>query len=432
MTDQLGWRFNPPYLVGVYLAVNAVRDIALLVDGPTCGFTKAQHIHGRHDHGSTLLAVDGRHRIHHTGVDVSSIASDIEARLLRSIGLAVAEPDLAALLVSSLPMCTLAGTDYERLLARARKQTAVPLHLVPSRSLSDDWLGGYKAVLELLAGELELPPPDPRPGQVAMIGYLMDRNEGDHIGNLAELERMLGGLGLELLPPWLCGEPLERLKTVHRASALIALPHGRAAAELLGRRLGLPVVDAGLPFGLGRTRRWIETVGQALGCLDRAHEFCEAELARCAPRLERSVSQVFLERSFVFAGDPHYAAPLTELIEELGGTMRALLLTGSRSHLTDEEATALERCPTLRFEPREPEVQAAWRDGLAEEADMLLASTAGLELLRPRQAWLEWGYPSHFAHALADTPFLGFEGCLHFVSRLAEAMGRHAAMSRPD
>lgn len=59
-----------------------------------------------------------------------------------------------------------------------------------------------------------------------------------------------------------------------------------------------------------------------------------------------------------------------------------------------------------------------------EQIDLVLSTGPGLELLRPGCAFVEWGFPSHRWHCFADAPFLGFEGCLHLVTRLAEATGR--------
>ena len=45
---------------------------------------------------------------------------------------------------------------------------------------------------------------------------------------------------------------------------------------------------------------------------------------------------------------------------------------------------------------------------------------------------MEFGFPSYFHHALARRPFLGFEGALHFIDRMAERLmsERMAAVSR--
>lgn len=51
-----------PYNLGVLLALNAVSDAYLVLDGPGCSFYRGMMIHGRHDWSSTLLSADGWHR----------------------------------------------------------------------------------------------------------------------------------------------------------------------------------------------------------------------------------------------------------------------------------------------------------------------------------------------------------------------------------
>ena len=68
MGQQFSSPMNYPTLLGVYLAVNALKDAYVLVDGPDCAFYKAHFIHGRHDLNSTLLRISGRHRVAFTNI----------------------------------------------------------------------------------------------------------------------------------------------------------------------------------------------------------------------------------------------------------------------------------------------------------------------------------------------------------------------------
>ncbi|MBI5241271.1 MAG: hypothetical protein HY926_12435 [Elusimicrobia bacterium] len=251
---------------------------------------------------------------------------------------------------------------------------------------------GYAAALEALAAGLDLGGARPEKGKVAVVGCFMDRNEGDHRGNVAELERMLRALGLEPASVWLSGRPHETLREARRAGAVLSLPHGREAARVLARRLGVSVVEAGLPFGLQATRRFVETLGREFGRGKQADAFIRRELDLVAPRLEWSVPHAFLNRRFVFAGDPHYGAAFAELIAELGG-----------------------RTEVLDLPPH----------GLGPDAaDLLVADTRVLERTRPRTAWLEFGFPCELTHFLKDEPFLGFPGALGFLSRAANEVSK--------
>lgn len=421
-TRSAGLRMNPPYLVGAYLAVNAVPDLYLLVDGPDCAFSKAEKIHGQHDLFSTLLSCEGDHRVRYTGVNVDQVAADFEGRIEEGLRRMAAGKRCAAVALTSLPMCTIVGTDYARLLRRAGG--AKPMLLLPGKTLSDDWLGGYEAVLDVMAAGMDLKGGRRKRDTVAVVGHLMDRNEGDLRGSAAELRRMLKALELRAATIWLSGEPWARLREVRNAGTIISLPYGRKAARRLAKRLKARLVETDLPFGVEGSRRWVEKIGKALGREERARAFVRRELEETIPRLEWIVPRAFLGRRIVFAGDPHRAGLFKEQVEGLGAEVPLMLLTGERKHLP--ASWKVPGCRSL-FEPKDHEVRAAWEGVLKRGVDLLVTNTEVLDLLRPRVPWVEWGYPSHYTHFPADEPFLGFRGALTFLGRLANAVSRGAA-----
>lgn len=274
MSCKIGVRINIPYLQGAYLGFNAIPDAYFLGDGPSCIFDKAEQIHGRHDLFSSLLSCDGDHRVQHTGLNVFNIAGDTEKEIAAALKRIAAFPACGAVFFGSMPMCALVGTDYERLLREALGESRKPSFLMPRRSaVSGDWLDGYAAVLEALASGMDLDGAKPEAGSVALVGYLMDRNEGDHRGNLRELERIVRALGLKPVSVWLSGKPYEELRAVRRAGTVVSLPHGRKAGKILAKRLAVDLVEAELPFGLEATRRFVETLGRAFGRERRARDF---------------------------------------------------------------------------------------------------------------------------------------------------------------
>lgn len=425
MSRIFGLPLNLPFTAGVMLGVNAVPDVVLLVDGPGCVHAKARQIHGPHDLGSDLLDVLGAHRVADTRLDVHRVATGYEDRVVDRLVELGNRPGTSLLILSDMPLGTIAGTDYARLVAQVSDRIPCPLCWLPGRSLTADWLAGYADVLDQLAQTLELPVPAPRPGRVALVGYLMDRHEGDHLGNLTELRRLLQGIGLELCSTWLCGEDTESLRAVGEAEVILSLPHGRAAATRLAARLGATLVETDLPFGLARTRRWLETIAEATGRRDQAAAFMDSELRRVLPPLEWVVPQVFVGRRVAFLGDPHYALPLAELLEEVGADLCQMWLTGQAQTLSDELRAAL-AAPgrQVSFETRSEDLEAQWSELTARGVDLLLTNNVGLERLRPRCAWLEWGFPSHHSHYLTERPFLGFTGALNFLELLTRELGR--------
>ncbi len=425
MTGKVGVRINIPYLQGAYLGLNAVPDAYFLGDGPSCIFDKAAHIHGRHDLFSTLLSCESEHRVQHTGVNVFNIAGDCEGDIASGLRRIAGFRGCGAIFLGSMPMCAIVGTDYERILRDSLAGTDKPAFIMPRRgAVSGDWLDGYAAIMEALAAGMDLDGAKAEPSTAALVGYMMDRNEGDHLGNLRELERIFAALDIELTTIWLSGRPYESLRDVRRAGRIVSLPYGRKAAGLLGKRLGVPVVEAVLPFGLEATRRFVELLGREFGREAAAREFIARELDAVVPRLEWTVPHAFLNRRFAFSGDPHLAERFVEQIEALGGRMAGMIVVGGDYHLSPEGKGELSRRPGTAFEPLPGDVSEQW--GLLAEggADLVVGSAFAFAQVRRGRRWMEFGYPSEETHFLREDPFLGFQGALGFLSRTANEVSR--------
>ena len=429
---KVGVRVSIPYLQGAYLALNAIPDAYFLGDGPSCIFAKAEHIHGRHDLFSSLLSCDSRHRAQHTGVNVFTIAGDCEGKIAQALRTVAGYPGCGAVFMGSMPMCSIVGTDYERITRETLAGCAKPHFVMPRRSaVSGDWLDGYAGMLEVMAQGMDLASAKPEPGRVALVGYLMDRNEGDHLGNLKELSRMLGALDLEPASIWLSGRPYEDLREVRRASAVVSLPHGRQAARILARRLGVKLVEAELPFGLEASRRFLEQLGREFGREERARDFIAAELDAVAPRLEWTVPHAFLGRRFALGIDPHYAPGFVEMLEGLGGIVSSLVLDAGPHHLPEAQRRALGERPECLFEPLPDELRAAWGEDRAGKSDLFVANGFVFRQIHRGLKWMEFGFPSECTHYLAEEPFLGFRGALCLLSRMANEVVRGLHLPTP-
>jgi nitrogenase molybdenum-iron protein alpha/beta subunit len=331
-----------------------------------------------------------------------------------------------------MPMCTIAGTDYARVMREALSSCRKPSFVLAPRAGAGDWLDGYAGVLEALASGIDLGRAKPASRKVALVGYLMDRNEGEHLGNLRELERMLRALDLDPVSIWLSGRPYDELREARRAGAVISLPHGRSAARILARRLNARLIEAELPFGLEASRRFMEQLGREFGREAAAREFIAAELDAAAPRLAWSVPHAFLNRRFAFAGDPHYAVGFTEQIEALGGRISALLLMADARHLTAAQRQELERRPATAFEPLPGAVVKTWAGLARGGADLIVGNGFAFRELKPGLRWMEFGFPSECTHFLHEEAFLGFRGALAFLSRVANEVVRGLVLEPAD
>ncbi|MCX5796971.1 MAG: hypothetical protein NTY77_15875 [Elusimicrobia bacterium] len=414
---------TPPYLLGAYLAINAIPDAVILMDSPPCFPLKTPAIQGNHDWFSTLSTVAGQQRCVTTGAHPDTVVFSRRKVMLSQIETLAKWKGSGGIFVTARPMAACAGEDYPRILREARESTAKKLFFIPAKSLRSSWLGGYEETLLALAQGLDLKAPAPAKDKVAVVGYLFDRHEGDHSGNLAELRRYLGALGLKLETVWLSGQKLADLSRVKNAGLIVSLPYGRKAARVLAERLKVPLVETCLPFGFSATEQFLRDVGKASGRQAKAERLIEAELSRTAPLLEWVIPFVFQDAAIGFVGDPNHLAGLKDIARMLGARLSFAFLTGLASQWPRSEAV---EDPVPEFDPK----QKAVLKRLAQEQheaglDLLVACNIGTRL--PRMPVCEFGYPSYFTHALAPYPFLGFNGCVAFVNSMANTI-RHAQL----
>jgi nitrogenase molybdenum-iron protein alpha/beta subunit len=422
--------FSPPlrypFLIGVYMATNAIPDAYTVVDGPDCLFFKTEYIHGKHDIRSTLLDVFGNHRIALTNVNAGNVAKSHGDAVLRKIKQIDALPGSGVIFVSSLPMVTIIGTQYDTLVRDAQPTTGARLIDCPGRSLQGDWLMGYSDMLVALAGNIDTSGGEPDPKKVAIVGHLMDRTEGDHVANVRELERIVAALGLELVTVWLGNQPYDQLSQVRDAGTILAFPLGQKAAKVLATRTGAKVVDVKVPFGLPRTRLMIDQLARATGTETAAATFVEAELRELIPRMEWVVPHVFLGKKLGFSAAPDLFGGFVQIAQDLGAEVTHLSAPCFGNHLAEDLSEDCDGFPEPLFSPKHRAIAAEVEKLLATRTDLLLGNTELRDHLRSGgpdgPAFLEFGFPSFFDHALADRPFLGFRGWIAFVDRMANAL----------
>ncbi|MFH2005697.1 MAG: nitrogenase component 1 [bacterium] len=404
-----------PYLVGVYLATNAIRDAACVVDGPDCAFFKAEFIHGKHDLRSTLLDVLGNHRILVSHTTTDNIAQSRGQDVVRLIRAADAMGGVELVLVTSLPMVTIIGLQYDQLIRELRDQLSVELALVPGLSLQGDWLDGYAEVLVALAERIPAPAEPPAPHRVSIIGNFMDRNEEDHVANVAELRRLVKAMGLTLDSVWLSGRPWSELQRAAHSGTLVALPLGRRAAAALAERTGAQVLEVETPFGLARTADFLRALAGATNREEAAEQLVGAELTAIATRLEWAVPHFFLGLRAAVSASPDVLPGLLDTLTELGVEVVETVSPARRpAWFAPEELPGGPVAFDIEFDRR------SWHGDRAPH--LVVADSRLLRDLRGRVPAVELGFPSHADHALFERPFLGFRGHAAFVQRLISAL----------
>jgi len=413
-------RAVPSYLVGVYVAVNAIRDLYLLVEGPDCAHMKTQYVQGSHDWLSTLTSVAGLHRIANTALHPDVMSGSREHSLIETMQRIAGHPAVPGLAVTSMPMAFVTGADYQALVRQVAEQTGKPVVYVPGRSLSGDWLDGYAEVLLALADQLDFQGGSKARHKVAIVGHLFDRNEGDQVGNVAELQRMVSGLGLELVSVWLSGQGMADLHAARDAGTVVSLPYGRRAARRLAKRLGAELVELPLPFGLADSERFVRLLGEATGRTAEAERFVDAELALVVPKLEWVVPYVFLHRAFGYVGDPHLLPGLASFLETLGAALRFAVVLNRPTPTSPSQAAAPAGVEQLVHPKTKAMRQFVNEQTSKHHVETIIACSAAQ--LGRNVALFDFGFPSMLRHALYERPFLGLRGALALADDLANCM----------
>lgn len=411
-----------PFMVGVYLAVNAIRDAYLLVEGPDCTHMKTLFIQGNQDYLSSLTSVSGFHRIANTALHPSQLSGSREENIKTMLLEMANHDEVDCVMLTSMPLAFITGADYERICIDVAKSTGKPVTNIPGKSLSNDWLGGYEESLKSIAKKMDIGKGTAKDNNVAIVGYLYDRNEEDNNGNIRELKRLLKRLGLNLISVWLGGQRFDELKDINGAGTIISLPYGRRAAKILSRRLNVRLIETELPFGLTATERWIRRLGKAFGCEKKANNLIDSELKNIVPKLEWVIPFLFDNRRFGYVGDPYLFPGFIEIIELVSGSVDFAVIPNCKYHLEGYDFPG--RVNNLLIEERTLTIIKFLNSFLGNnKIDCVVSSSSGLDFISGNDhAIVEFGFPSYNTHALYDRPYLGFNGFMAFIDTLSNRM----------
>lgn len=409
--------YQLPYLLGVFLGLNAVSDACLLVDGANCVMVKADLIAGNHDLFSTLLSETGRHRVICTMWTPVNPPKNPEKKLGAMLNSVAGSGQFGAVLLTGLPYCWLAGMDYEGIAASVT--AGAPVAAIPAKSMDYDWLDGYDLTLEALARALPAARGKKRAkNSVALAGYMFDRNEGDHAANLKELVRLLELSGLDCVSVWPSGGTVAELARVSEASLIVSLPYGRRTARTLAKKYGAGLLETGLPLGLKGTSAWLAAVRRAAG-LPGGLPAAVLEEEREAAGTIAPALRALLHKKALFAGDPFLYSAFSSFAAELCVSLPLVFLDSARRPLGAGAAAG-----TVLFGPSPEDVKTAKaalslyeRPGLA-----VVNSFALTEGFADGLPFVELGFPSYGHHCLLDEPFLGFSGARSLAARMLNSL----------
>jgi nitrogenase molybdenum-iron protein alpha/beta subunit len=420
-TYRVSYDYISPYLDGVYLAINALPGTYLVYDAHNCGYHKAQKIAGAHDLFSDLVRWDRTNRIVRTDLDAPEYVMGSDDKLSKKLLQVAKRYRPEAIFVVRSAIVVFSGHDAEPTIERLGGEVDAPIILLPDRSPARDHVTGYLDATAAFLRRLRFTDTSER--GVAVAGYLHDRNEGDHEGNLAELGRMLRALELPVGPVFLSGRSPVELGQAAPPEAIIDVAPDWHGARALAERIDAQHVSSFLPIGLEGTSEWVRAVGRELAREALAEQFIDRELTELVPRLEWLLPRSFLGRGALVLADRILLPGLLRLLDELG--MR-VIAAGCTSADYEESADAaagavgdVPRAPRLTDELVELVASARARG----ELHLVIGNGFVHRLLRQTGVpFVELGYPCVTWHALHHAPYIGFAGVRVLVERMLNAL----------
>jgi nitrogenase molybdenum-iron protein alpha/beta subunit len=414
-------------LFGVFLGVHAVGDaLHVLHTGVGCkGKTQRQLVD--HDLGREAHAQVGW-----TELGEEDLIRDVAVRLREAVPELQRRRRAAALFVTASTAVELTSTDMALETERLESELGVPVVWLPGVATAADLYAGYGAVVRALVERVDWRISSADGPVVSLVGNLFHRYEHEQAANLAELRRLVEGLGARLGPTFLAGESYDTLQRAHAARLLVRLPYAGMDVDDLSTVTSREVCGLGLPLGLRATGAWLRGVAAALGVVSsRVEALVSAREARVAPRMDLARRRLGGRRLAIVADTP-LAAGWVLLAQELGLDVPLVVLLdrtlGGEASLRAQVAavggevssgTRVVETPSL-LELRG--LAGADHDpppfDLVVRPDLSLADTAWAPL-----PTLETGFPASHKHFVFPLPELGYNGTLALTQRLLDAVG---------
>jgi hypothetical protein len=400
----------PTFETGVFLGLNAIENAVLIMNSPRCPFVRGLKVFMHHDVLSTVYRADGRHRIITTEwsryEDVGGNEEDFTGMLEDLAGKIEAEWIFTAQNISSF----VSGFDLKGLTSQSGRELSRLLIPLDGPRLDESFLGGYDEVLaRVLARRLDKGGPR---CELLLAGHLLCRNEGDEIGNIAELQRLFSGLGLpgpEILLSGgnLAADPLN-------PELLVTLPYaGRRSTAAISTG-GFESGGLSLPLGIEGTAGFLRELGNLTGRETQAESFIDRELSALIPQIQWIVSEHLAGRRAAVVAEPYLAQGLEGFLVELGLRVEAVFELSP--------APAGEYQAPAHSNPS-PDVFNQFVE--QNPPDLVLGNGVFKHLVTGLGLpYLEMGFPAYQTHVLHPRPYLGFGGARCIIEDVFNALLR--------
>lgn len=405
------------YLVWVLLWVNAIKDAYLWMDAPDCFFFKNDFVHWNHDITSSLRKANWKHRILSTIADADNVVDNRNDKFLKTLKDMASKEYVNVCFVSSMPMAQVLWTDYDWIVNEVKDTLNKSIFHIPSRSMTDCWLEWYSDLLFSISKNIDITWWKPEKKNVAIVGNLFDRWEGDCIGNVIELRRILEKLWLNVVSIWLDWWNYEDILKVKDAWTIISLPYWRKAAKKIAKRLKADLLELDLPFWLDKTWEFINKIWSHFWIEEIAENFIKEELTinNRIEIIKWAIPHTFMWKKIAINADPYILNGMISLSKTLGFSLEKIYIHGDEKHLVNNKNIELD---WLKIE--------YWIDwSWLENIDLIISNShTNFHAWDSRMKSIQFGFPSYDYHVYAYEPYLGYRGALAFINRIANTLNK--------
>lgn len=403
---------NHSYLTGIVLAVNAIDGAGVFLDSPDCAGNLTDLVYHNHDFFSTLVNDYGVNKVLTTEMYLENVGMKRDEIILGKLEEAVQGELFDVLFFSSMPVNTIMGEDYSLIIKKIKNKKTQIIEL-PSKSLSHDWLDGYKDLLMSIANGLSFSKNKKVDNTIGIVGYFMDRREGDHVGNINEIRRYCSELSIDLSAVWLDGSSLNKLRGIEKASLIVAFEGYGDVAIAIAKKTGADYVEVQLPFGLDDTKKFIETIANYFSKSKDANVLIKKETKEISPIISRVVDFALAETSFTYFGDPFWGIAFYRGITSLGGKFDSLIFFSRErkelvTYFNDSDKSI------IQFSPNTGNVVIVKSDVYI--GNSILGNYVDGNKIVPV------GFPSVNKHYFYNHPHLGYKGFVVFVNMIYDIL----------
>lgn len=416
------------YLDGVYLALGATPNAVALVDAPRCEMIRAMKTGVMQDRMSDLVgegAYAGDRRLYTVDWRFGSEIRGVEEKIRKTLRtMAGRYPDQPIFILRGL-LSLLVNTDLEGIVAELKDRISNPLLIVEHPSLDDDWIDGYRQFDKTVTGRILA---DEGSDEPLVSGFGLFRLEGDELGNVGEIRRIMRALGLPE-PRWPMNGDALSLAPIRRTAPRLVFPYSfdYDRTDLPENAMRVP-----LPIGMRDTVAFVKRLGELFNREEEAGIFIEKERARIKNTVMKSVFQRLAGRGAVVIGDPWRSRGFCRALREFGMEVSwiASLRNGNMGFDGREELEA--EGAEILLDPDQVHLhERLFKGAESREIDVVVGSGLLRDAARAAGlAYVETGYPAFLEHFLTPAPVFGFEGVARLAERLDNAIAYRDYLER--